>query len=227
MKYVIFSLLCLTFSKSEAKNKIIYIHKDYIYCDTITDQQCIQYREEGSPMWKKLVGDIVGFKFDSYLSYRLEVKDYGISDANAKRTSKRFKLVKVLQSASENIVDVPKNLIGVWDILTIHRDPTVFNNPQREIAPQKAFIIIAADPSESTGFLACENYTFNIACTEHNGIEMCLSHKDKEKCNETSRNLEMELYDLLSGTFTYELVENRLTLKSTERKSIAFQLVKR
>ncbi|MGO9829523.1 MAG: DUF4377 domain-containing protein [Myxococcaceae bacterium] len=81
----------------EARTKLIYVAANRAPCMGVAPRECLQVRERPDEAWQLFSNEIIGFKYEPGVEYRLRVLEDDVPNAPAHGASKRWFLDVVLE----------------------------------------------------------------------------------------------------------------------------------
>ena len=109
MKYCLTFIFALIFLSTitaqlsfSQETKTIFVGPNMVDCVGVGPQKCMQIKEKENEMWKNFYDKIEGFDFQQGFSYKIAVEITEIENPPADASSKKYKLIEVLEKNSTN-----------------------------------------------------------------------------------------------------------------------------
>jgi len=97
---IVFLFTISTQSSFSQETKTIFVGPNLVDCVGVGPQKCMQIKDKENQMWKNFYDKIEGFDFQPGFSYKLTVEVTEIENPPADASSKKYKLIEVLEKNS-------------------------------------------------------------------------------------------------------------------------------
>ena len=205
----IFTLITIVvLTTSCDKNKIIYIADSMVACEGVTEQKCLQIKENKEDDWTLFYDTIEGFDYKEGFTHKIEVTISKVKNPPADGSKLKYKLNNIIYQ-EPSPVKLAQNLLSAkkWKVKSIVGLDSLVVSPT---------IIFNEETNTISGNAGCNNYGSSFT-KKDDLLSFGLVNATKMMC--TNMNIEKAFMQCLQNTHHYK-IENDILILYSEKNEI-------
>jgi len=197
--FILITIIVLTTSCD--KNKIIYVADSMVECDGVSEQKCLQIKENKEDEWMLFYDTIEGFEYKEGFLHKIEVTVSKIKNPPTDGSKLKYKLNNIIYQepistkSAQNILSIKK-----WKAKSIVGLDSLVVSPT---------IIFDEAANTISGNAGCNNYGTTFI-KKDDLLSFGLVTSTKMMC--TNMNIEKAFMNCLAQCETYKIIDNKLVL---------------
>ncbi|QQR97374.1 MAG: META domain-containing protein [Sphingobacteriales bacterium] len=207
---IISALVVLSCASTKSNNKILWVSGYKTEASGVGKMQVLNIHKGenlDNQKWENFYSPIEGFNFEEGYLKKIEVKEEKVENVPADASSIKYVLVKEL----EKTIDNRSLLNGDWILAKLNDAPI---NKSIVLPTLK----INLEQKKVSGHSGCNNFSGSLENLNTNKLIFGNIISTKMAC--ISNNIEQELYNALSKTDSFQVINNNLIFFSADGKKL-------
>jgi heat shock protein HslJ len=197
--FILITIVILTTSCD--KNKIIYVADNMVACEGVSEQKCLQIKENKEDEWTLFYDTIEGFEYKEGFLHKIEVTISKIKNPPSDGSKLKYKLNNIIYQEPSPVKSA-QNLLSVkkWKAKSIVGLDSLVISPT---------IIFDEAANTISGNAGCNNYGTTYI-KKDNLLSFGLVISTKMMC--TNMNIEKAFMNCLAQCKSYKITDDKLVL---------------